>query len=160
MKLAKVNHNQCNEYAATTYIMIPDEWDEETFRENVDKAAKDYQNFVNNWNEERKKYIEASNFSPYGYPDYKKHPDKTVAEIDALHAQKAAQYDEWKNFRQQGYKTFGDYLKKYGCISLWEYEGIYTRTVYHGHQHGAGLDYENTLDDDRAKDLPGPLKHE
>ena len=152
MKVAKVVHYRCDDYSATTYVWIPDDMTNDEFIANVRHAEIDYLAFV----EEFSKVDKVKD--PGWSPDYKKFPDKTVTQIDAEHAVLKKEYSEWKTKETQAYKSFEYYLRKYGCIPLWEYEGCIETTVDWGHRHGQTIDYENTYDDERMQDFPGPLK--
>lgn len=151
MKLAKVEHERCNEWSGSTYVWIPDEWTEDDFDRAVDEAADKYLKFVEAW----KDAPAPNKATSYSKPDYEAHPDKTVAEVDAIHEKEKEVYAAWWAEQQQSKRSFGQYLEAEGCKPFWDDCGVaFTTMIYWGHRHGWPIDYEDT--NANAADLKGP----
>src|SRR5271170_7804886 len=89
--IASVNHYRCDQPAGkwglTTYVWVPKTMTQDEFEALCEKARKAY--FETE--AELKKLLPAL---PPGYgPQYDKHPDKTVAEVKAIHEAETAEWN-------------------------------------------------------------------
>lgn len=154
MKLGMVRHWKCGEPKGKTLVWIPEAMSAEEFGNGVRRAQAAYLAFI----EEYKNEAAPNNYGGYGRPEYSAHPTKTVAEVDAMWAEKKKEWEAWNIEHQKGYKSFGDYLREEGMKPIWEVEKDYAfyRELDWGHRHGWPIDRSET--EDEEEDLSGPLK--
>jgi len=142
MKLAKIEHWRCGEpigwkdTPGSTYVWVPDDLTEEEFEALCDKAQKEYFRAA----EELKKLIPTA---PCGYgPRFENFPDKTVAEVLAVHAVEKKKWDEQQAARKAATRSFSEILKEIsgGIIkSFWDTKFPLEATVNWGHRHGEDI---------------------
>jgi hypothetical protein len=152
MKLGIVEHYKCGERRGRTLVWIPNEMSREEFVGGVRRAQAAYLAFVQAFRDE----VAPNDYGGYGRPDYSKHPEKTVAEVEVEWEGKKKEWEAWNAQRQKAYRAFGEYLQEEGMKPVWDVEEGYP---YHlevnwGHRHGWGLEMSKTEDED----LAGPLK--
>jgi hypothetical protein len=140
-RVVRFVHDRCNEYDSTEYLFAPDGWSDEEIDEAVravrDEMISDAQ------------AISSSPLKPPWHAPYKEHPDKTVAEVDALHAKQHKAYDVWKKENERLTRSFSDRLRERGFLGLWEDESpAYESCVFWGHHHGLDLNYGPPKRDD------------
>lgn len=168
MKLLKVEHNRCDEYAASTYLWVPDEYAEvdedghqSKLHDAIEEAEKAYLADL-----EAYKVALATDAPPNpGYSfNVKDYSDNwTIREAKAAYEERKAAYQAHQQKVTLGNETFESYLLDAipGSFSLWEgfdsswndREGPFPETLYFeqywGHRHGTHIDYGET----KFKDL-------
>jgi len=152
MKVVRINHDRCNEWDVTTYALAPDEWSNGEVMSRVGKAQDEYQQTVNELAKVMKETPPGMQ-RPFSSPQYKNYPDKTVREVDELHAEQVERYKAYEAEKRKGYRSFSSYLEDQGFTRLDNYEDAVVVEVYWGHQHGTKLDYR----DDALVDVDGPV---
>lgn len=148
MKLARINHERCNEWNCSTYVWIPDDWTEEHFQIIVSQAKQEYLAHRAKVKEENPP------LHPYGYNLEglrSKYPEEfpdtmTFAEADIKvqeFRQRKKEYDAKISKLDRGLLAF---LEDKGVKSFYSYsEGIVpTAWCDWGHNHGQNYDYEDT----------------
>lgn len=150
MKLARVEHDRCGEWAATTFLMVPDELTEEEFRLAIRRARDSY-------DADARAFLESKSAPSYPYAqDYEKYPDDmTMKEVRQAREDKKREYKEWEERRSRASQSFGTYLLREieGSQNLHEAPAL-EGSVNWGHQHGRSIDYGDKAD----KDLRGVHK--
>lgn len=149
LKIARIDHDRCYELSAVTYVWVPEDWTNDNLKAVVKAAQKAYLEFLESWKDENP----PNNATSYSQPRYKDFPDKTVAEVDAIHKAEREEYKAWSEKRTQAKKSFGWYLEQEGCRQFWGYVPEMHATVDWGHRHGTPIDYDETED----RDFPAPL---
>jgi hypothetical protein len=144
VKLAKIVHERCNEYSASTFVWVPDSQDPDEFDAIVLRAQTKYLKFLEDFKAANP--LENPGFSP----DYKNNPDKTVKEIEAEHKIKRDAYLAYEKDRAKSKAKFSTFLQEEGFKAFWEVEPEIVTYVSWGHFHGASFDYK----EDFPKDFP------
>lgn len=138
MKLVKITHDRCAEYDGTEYVLAPEDWDAAKIKETVDKVC-------NQIIIDAKLIKNPPTGAPSFHPEYKEYPDKTVREVEELHAQEKAKYDAWKKENSKLTRSFVDRLRDAGFVGLWEdSSGALKVTAHWGHNHGLDLGYKRS----------------
>jgi hypothetical protein len=153
MKIAKIEHNRCDSYEVTTWVWAPDDWTFEQFDAAVERARTAYQAVVDAWSAERKVA------DPGFQPDYKKHPDKTVREVDEEFAVLKEAYKSWSAEKSKAQKGFAHYLAAEGMVEIWNHEPELKTELYWGHQHGKTIRYDETRMTDKYNGQAYPEDH-
>jgi hypothetical protein len=150
MKLAKIDHERCRETDATTYVWVPDDFTSNGLGIFI-KAAQEL--YLKN-EEELKK---APRPAAPGYePNFRLHPNLTVAEVEAVHKVQVAEYKEWSKKRDNTRKTFSTLLSEVsnGLIKgFYDLEPDILAFVSWGHRHGTTIEYGETDTDICSKDF-------
>ena len=132
MKLARIDHERCREWAHTDYVLIPDDMTVEE----LDKLAK--KAFDLYWDSEEA-FKKASPVKHPGFiPDFRKYPDKTVREIQEEHDKLVAVFNEYDRKAVNARKPYVAHLydASEGKIKpIHETDGPLT-VVNWGHRHG------------------------
>ena len=158
MKLARISHERCRDIDATTYVWVPDGWDEDDFEKAVSAAKEKYDIQLS-------KYAESSGEPPtkYGAPHKipfeamaKDFPDKTATELISIWEEQKALYKEWKDIQNAARVPFRTFLEDEGLVPFYSVEADFETTIYWGHKHGTRIDYEDTRP--MSKDLVEPPK--
>lgn len=156
MRLAKVEHERCGEWAATTYIMVPDDLTVAQFREAVLAARKKYLDVLEAWH----------NANPVEWPGISLtlSADKplpyaltaTLGEMLADHAAKLESWKLWEKRKTEALQNFGLFLKNEipGSEWIWQSDDVLKASTNWGHRHGEKINYG----DEGANDLPGPSR--
>jgi hypothetical protein len=147
--IARVNHYRCDQPAGKwglyTYVWVPKTMTEEKFEALCDKAQKAYFKAE----AEMKKLLPAL---PPGYgPQYDKYPDKTVAEVKAIHAEAEAEWKKRNEVVKTAQRSFTQILKDISdgeVKGFWDIEFPISVDLHWGHRHGECIDYGET----RVKD--------
>lgn len=141
MKLARIQHNRCQEWDGNTHVLIPDDWDGNKFREVVSECV--YKLIAATKKTKEVRETSPSRWTPYGQSiPYKEFPDKTVKEVDAWWAEQKELHEKWQSEVAPIKMHFSDLLKEKGVLSLWESEEILTAEANWGHNHGLSLEYK------------------
>ncbi len=143
--LARVNHYRCDQPAGkwglTTYVWVPRTMTEMEFEVLCEKARAAYFKAE----EEQKKLSPAV---PPGYgPQYDKYPDKTVAEVKAIHAEAEAEWKKRNAVVKAAQRSFAQILIEIseGVVkSFWDVELPLSYELHWGHHHGMDIDYGET----------------
>ncbi len=143
--IARVNHYRCGEPAGKwglyTYVWVPKTMTAEEFEALCDKAQDAYFKAE----AELKKLLPAL---PPGYgPQYDKHPDKTVAEVKAMHEAATAEWNKRNEIVKAQQRSFTQILKEVsdGTVKgFWDIEFPISTDVNWGHRHGEQIDYGET----------------
>jgi hypothetical protein len=139
-RLVRIQHDRCNDYDGTEYVLAPADWDDDKIRTEIRAACgqmiKDAQQ------------VSESPLKPPWTPPYDAHPDKTVAEVKGLHAEQQATYKAWQEENGQLTRSLQERLRERGFFALWDDEqdektGVVHVEQYWGHQHGLTLNYEH-----------------
>lgn len=142
MKLARVTHDRCNEYIASTYIMVPDALTEEQLDVATRKAREKYDEDTQTWH--------AANPPPPRSLSWRTQPkDKTVGDLLKEEAMQDEERKEHERKRRNALQNFASYLLREipGAEDLWDAEAL-EATVVWGHQHGRTIDYGEWDDPD------------
>jgi len=159
MKLAKVEHEQCDHgVVATTYVMIPDDTTAERFQELAVAARDAYLNA-----ERELKSFPGQPDNPGYQPNYERYPGKTVAEVQEIHKQLMALFKAWEAKRDAARQPYSYHLEKVsnGQIKLFsdfDEDTIPIANIHWGHRHGQRLRYDEPGPCDL--DLPGSIPDE
>lgn len=166
MKLALVRHFRCGEevWNHHTLLWVPDDLSAEEFEAKVREAQSRYLQSLQTYKEWRDRaeaegrLNNGSWFSLWGAHDYSKYPDKTktIAEIEALAAERRREYEEQDRMEKAARRTFGEYLSEAGFLPFWKHKPDLTYEADWGHHHGLPINYESTGE----RDLPGALEYE
>jgi hypothetical protein len=88
--------------------------------------------------------VQASPEKPDHWPPYKKHPEKTVREVEEAHAKQKLSYDKWLHENKRLTRSFKDRLLERGFVGLWqENPDVLEVRAFWGHNHGLTLNYEH-----------------
>ena len=140
MKIAKVDHYQCDEFSTSSYVWIPDEMTIDQFSNVLDEAEKDYIAYLKEWN--KTIAVPYVNF----HPDYSKAPKYlTIKEVEDKHETELAKYKEWEANERKAKRTFSAFLADLGLKQLYEHEPEYKLTIDWGHNHGLGIEKNQKL---------------
>lgn len=146
MKLAKVRHIRCNEYAATTYLFVPNELSQDDLRQAVLRAQKTYLADAEAWKNANPAPADPS----YSYFSLEKYPpNTTISEILEQRKKEEADYKEWEATRRKAQNGFVHYLKAEITDSefIEDTEAIES-SVDWGHHHGKSINYGEFKDQD------------
>jgi hypothetical protein len=151
MKLARIEHERCDEIQAYTYVWVPDSMDEAGFYDAVTKAQDKYLAYI--------KADAASNpvpntARPGSRPDYDQYPDLTVSEVKSLHSAQIEEYKQWSEARRLARRHFREYLADYGILDFYSHQPDLNVVAHWGHRHNTWIGYEDTNPTER--DLPSP----
>lgn len=143
MKLARIEHWRCDEPVGwkngtgNTFVWVPDDLTEAELEALCEKAQAEYFRAA----DELKKLVPTS---PCGYgPRFENFPDKTVAEVLAIHAEEKAKWDGQQAKRKAAQRSFTEILKDIsgGVIkAFWEIKLPLNIELHWGHRHGQDLD--------------------
>jgi hypothetical protein len=149
MQLARVTHIRCHQRdfnEPQTYVWVDERMTQEQFTALVKAAQDSY--------DQAGKDFEAAEQPPYaswGMPPYDKFPDKTVAEVKAVHDASQVAYKHWQEKKRTAQSDFGAHLKKLGegQIELFSYRKPDLAFVLDwGHRHGQKTAYGETETND------------
>ena len=153
MKTFQITHNRCNEYAGTTFGFVPDDMTQEEFLRIVGEAQREYLEFLERYERERKAADERIDYRLR--PDLSEaDPDKTVRELLAEQAEKKLAYDAWQKTQSEAYRTFGNYLEPHGIVLWHDVTPDLEADVDWGHRHGMTIGMDDEYPSER--DIPGP----
>lgn len=155
MKLAKISHKRCDEYDATTYLLVPGELTQDELDSACDRAEDAYLKDAQAFRELAQETPDPGFFNADKYP-----PDWTIKRAKADWQKKKDAYDERQKIRASARRPFGSYLSAEipGSQDLWECE--FESSVSWGHRHGMGPILYGS--DPTQKDLKGvaaPVQH-
>jgi hypothetical protein len=142
VKFVKITHIRCSEDDGITYGFVPDDWTENQFYEAIERAKKAYQKATATYLEELKTGDLSSLNWHSGTPKYERYPDKTVREVQELHAKEIEDKKRRKTILDDARKPFGSFLEKEGFILIWRAEAELEGDIDWGHQHGTPLQYK------------------
>lgn len=149
-RLIHIQHERCQEYAASTYVLAPVEWSYSQIDKAIYNAQQEYYKAV-----ELAKQHQKVPQPPYGLPSvaiFKKYPEKTVQEVlDMLEEQRVA-YKSWEDNYGVTKTPFINFLVKQGFETL--YEANAKMVCNWGHKHGTRIEYSETVEDT----MPLPIK--
>jgi hypothetical protein len=144
MQLVRIENIRCAEWDSNTWILAPDEWDEDKIQEQVDKAMDAYIDTLDKLRENKK----GKPFPNLRYaPDYKAHPERTVREIDEEYDRKKIANQEWEKEHKDRNLGFENFLMNQGFFSLYDDEAdsfIVEASANWGHRHGTRINYNET----------------
>jgi len=144
-KIARVNHYRCDQPAGkwglSTYVWVPQTMTTEEFEALCDKARKAYLDAA----DAAKKLVKTP---PPGYgPRYDQYPDKTVAEVKAIHAVETEEWNKRNAVVKAEQRTFAQLLKDVSdgvVLNFWDIEFPVDVDVHWGHHHGTDIAYGET----------------
>lgn len=143
MKTISIHHIRCGEWDASTYVLAPDDWDDNTINQKIQDAAKEYLVVL--------KQAKEDNPRPGNYygPDWNspKHLDKTVREVLAERTIEEEKIKKWEKRQRENRKQFSDFLADQGFTPLWKLDENLVFEVDWGHNHGLFIDYSETETD-------------
>lgn len=152
MKLIKLSHERCSDFAATTYVFAPDEWDEDKIQDEITLAQEEYLRVLKVLNQDDPRpYPYVYNFTYFlkDCPD-----DMTIGEYRAEMERQNLANEEWEQKRSKRNHSFDSFLSQRGFIPLWDNDEITELDVYWGHNHGLGIQYGV----DKTDTFPSPAK--
>lgn len=143
MKLALVQHERCGEtdYGYGTYVWVSDEMTEEQFDDLVDLAQKSYLKAEAELNQA------AQPMNPGYQPKLSEFPDKTVREVQAIHAAREKAWKAYEKRRDAARQPFSKHLVHVSEGSIkdfYEIEPPLVAEASWGHRHGTVIDYGST----------------
>jgi hypothetical protein len=138
MKLVRIEHSRCNEYDGTEYMLAPDDWNEYTLEELIEET-------VNELIADAKAVKDPPFGEPRPFqPDYDKHPDLKVSQVQALHATQKEEYKVWREENNHLERSFEERLTEKGFIPIWHQDADTIKVkTYWGHNHGLTLNYKH-----------------
>ena len=134
MKLARIEHIRCDEQDGITYVMAPDDTDEDKLQVDVTAARDLYFKALDDFKAQgdHPGWVTAGD----DWPD-----DTTIGEIKRLIKENGEARAAYNNKRSALIHQFGYYLEKFGYTPLWRYEDVLEATAYWGHAHGVSIKY-------------------
>jgi hypothetical protein len=142
-KIARVDHWRCDqpERGLSTYVWVPQAMTTEEFEALCERARDEYFKTA----DAAKKLLPST---PPGYsPRYEKYPDKTVAEVQAIHEAETTEWNKRNAVVNAKQRTFAQILKDISdgsVLNFWDIEFPITAEVHWGHRHGEGIAYGET----------------
>lgn len=143
-KIARINHYRCDQPAGkwglSTYVWVPEVMTQEELEALCDKAQKEYFRAA----DATKKL---SGLPPGYSPQYDKYPDKTVAEVKAIHT---AEVEEWTKrnaavkAEQRSFAQLLTVVSDGVVWGFWDIEFPISLDLHWGHRHGEDIDYGET----------------
>lgn len=154
MKLARIEHDRCNEFDCHTFVWIPDVMERDEFNKIVKLAQEEYLKAESEFKRMTRP------LDPGYSPQYDKYPNKTVAEVKTAFDEARIIYTEYEkklsdarlHFCSHLIKASGDRIK-----SFWDGDFLITSHIDWGHRHGENLNYKEKSPDDF--DLEGSQKY-
>lgn len=134
MKLARVEHIRCGEYAGYTYLMVPDDLTEEQFQQDVNEVVAEYVRDVDLFNQQD---------PPVALLDIRTHefpPGTTVEQARAIVKVREQESNDWYARRAAFAKDFSHYIKARGYIPIHEADHLAADADW-GHRHGQTFKY-------------------
>lgn len=134
MKLARVEHFRCGDYAGYTYVMAPDDTTEERFQQDVNTAVTQYLAALDQFNQQN---------PPVDFLDIRTHEfpaGTTVEQARAMVKTRDQENHDWHVRRATLTHEFGHYLKPLGYVLVGEAEHIEAEADW-GHRHGQEINY-------------------
>ena len=143
MKLAVVRHERCGEqeWGCGTYVWVADDMSEEELGRLVCLAQTSYLKA-----EAELKRTTASRDPGY-QPSFSQYPEKTVREVQALHAQEKQVWQEYEKKRNKARQPFSKHLVGVSGGAIKDFHDMEPPLVVEagwGHRHGTVLDYGDT----------------
>ena len=140
-KLARIDHERCNEFSACTYVWVRADMTEDEFTERVLAAQREYLAALDEFAKTKKPETRA----PYSI-NWENHRDRNVADVLDEHAARRNEQARFDAKRNEAMKDFDHFLKKQeGIESFWDGEADLHGEVDWGHRHGSKIDYSDTL---------------
>jgi hypothetical protein len=143
--LARVNHYRCDQpagkWGTSTYVWVPKAMTTEEFEVLCEKARKSYLDAA-----DAAKKLVGTPAPGYG-PQYDRYPDKTVAEVKAIHAAETEAWSKRNVVVKAEQRTFAQILKDVSngaVLGFWDVEVPIDVQVNWGHRHGSDIDYGET----------------
>lgn len=143
--LARVNHYRCDQpagkWGTSTYVWVPKAMTTEEFEVLCEKARKSYLDAA-----DAAKKLVGTPAPGYG-PQYDRYPDKTVAEVKAIHAAETEAWSKRNVVVKAEQRTFAQILKDVSngaVLGFWDVEVPIDVQVNWGHRHGNDIDYGET----------------
>lgn len=142
MKLAKVNHQRCDDpYRATTYVWVADDMSATQFQVFVDAARDEYLQLVDAFAKEP-----AAKHPGYRFDIEKFDSSKSVAEAQAEFKRMQQEHHDWEQRKAATKSTFGSFLSKHSngaIVGFYNFDPAIKAEVKWGHRHGTEIDYTN-----------------
>ena len=154
MKLAKVEHDRCNEYAATTYVWVADDMTEEHLYALVEAARRSYLQAEEDFKIDAPK-------NPGYVPNYKVYPNNSVKEVEDMFNIERLAYKKWEEKRALAREPFVFHLIKASnglAKSFYDMPDALTVNCSWGHRHGTTIKFGGTYPE--KKDLNYPKEEE
>lgn len=156
--LVRINHYRCDEPAGkwglTTYVWVPKTMTVTEFDDLIEKAQQEYFKAKT----EQRKLLPA--LSPGYSPQYDKYPDKTVAEVKAIHSAAEAEWKKRSEVIKAVERTFTQILKDVsnGVVKgFWDVTLPLSVDLHWGHRHGEQIEYDETkITDPRPNNFDAP----
>jgi hypothetical protein len=143
VKLARVDHERCQEISASTYVWVRDDMTQKEFEGRVHAATRKYELALT---ELREHQADKPAFSPYSRPDWERERGRNVSEVldEFAERQRVAKEREAKERAASG--SFLSFLEDGADVRGFydREEDILTDTVHWGHRHGVSIDYGET----------------
>lgn len=138
MKLAEITNLRCSEADASTYVLVPDEWDETQFRTAVLLAKNAYIDMM----ETVPLYARPFDSLP-GIKQFREMPpDRTVGDVLREHDEKEKRRKELDDLASKKRRSFGFYLEEQGLKIVQRAEMTFKTDVDWGHRHGQRIRYD------------------
>jgi|SRR5579863_354985 len=143
--IARIDHWRCDQpagkFGLSTYVWVPKTMTQEEMEALCVQAQKAYFKAE----DDLKKLSPAL---PPGYqPNYEKYPNKTVAEVKAIHEAEVAEWSKRNEVVKASQRSFTQILKDISdgtVLSFWDVEFPIDVRLHWGHKHGVNIDYGET----------------
>lgn len=140
MKLARIDHIRCREYAACTFVWVRDNMTDEELEERVVAAQKEYLATIKDFGKRDKPAA-----SPWAQPHWEEHRSRLVG--DVLDEFKAMRDEAmiYAKSRSTALQDFDYFLKQQeGIEGFWDHEFEMHADVDWGHAHALKIEYGET----------------
>lgn len=143
MKLAVVQHERCGEqeWGAGTYVWVSEDMSEEELYRLACLAQESYLKAE----AELKRTLTPQN--PGYQPNFSAYPDKSVREVQAIHAKQKQAWQEYEKRRDKARQPFSKHLVRVSAGAIkgfYDVEPSLSVEVSWGHRHGTVIDYGTT----------------
>ena len=150
MRLAKITHDRCNEYAATSYVWVSSDMTDDELHTLCLAAQDEYL-------KAEKTMAESAPVADPGWaPRFESFPESSVAVVLAEHKVKKAAWEAWSKKRDESRQPFVHHLIRLGkgrIIRLYERDPEVVLELSWGHRHGQTIAFnEYKRDKDTEED--------
>ena len=138
MKLARVDHRRCDDYAGTTLVWVDDDMTDEQLQEAVDKAVDAYFQAL-------KDFSEANEAPPFATINWEQNRARVVADVLEEHQANQALRAEYDKRKRLATNSFDYFLyQQEGVHEFWSQVADMNVEAYWGHMHGTEIMYGET----------------
>lgn len=143
MKIAKINHDRCQEWDGCSYVWVSDDMTKGILSDLILAAVKSLLKAEDDLQKSPQKPM----FPGYT-PNYDLYPDNTVSEAKVIHEALAKKYQAWKLLETESRKSFVEHLISISGGSIKDFYDLPDNTLRGeaswGHRHGTVILYGET----------------